>query len=125
LSSIMGIIMVTSNCPVLDTLRPMARFHLPFATTVETTLRSVTMYFMSQYLEMKKGGEPDWNLDKLVESYKEVSKVNKGLWNRFSHAAKLDANVNALIVLNSFVDSLRHSVKTGFSEIAKLFESSK
>ncbi len=32
LSSLMGIIMATSGCPVLDHLRPMARFHLPFAT---------------------------------------------------------------------------------------------
>lgn len=124
LSSIMGIVMVTSNCPVLDKLRPMVRFHLPFASSLETIYRSVSMYLISQYLEMKKGGTPDWNLDKLVEVYKEVSKVNKGMWNRLSNAAKLDANVNALIILNSFGDALRHSVKTGLDEIAKIFSSS-
>jgi len=120
LSSIMGIVMVTSNCPVLDKLRPMVRFHLPFATSIETVYRSVSMYLIAQYLEMKKGGHPDWNLEKLVEIYKEVSKVNKGMWNRLSNAAKLDANVNALIILNSFGDALRHSVKTGLDEIAKI-----
>ena len=36
LSSIIGIYMVTSNCPVMDKLRPMVRFHLPFATPTET-----------------------------------------------------------------------------------------
>ncbi len=121
LSSIMGIIMVTSNCPILDKLRPMVRFHLPFATTFETIYRAITMHLMSQYLEMKKGGTPDWNMDKLVENYKAVSKVNKGMWNRLSNAAKLDANVNALIILSSFGDALRHSVKTGLDEIAKIF----
>lgn len=124
LSSIMGIVMVTSNCPILDKLRPMVRFHLPFASSLETIYRSVSMYLVSQYLEMKKGGSPDWSLDKLVETYKEVSKVNKGMWNRLSNAAKLDANVNALIILNSFGDALRHSVKTGLDEIAKIFSSS-
>lgn len=124
LSSIMGIIMVTSNCPVLDKLRPMVRFHLPFASSIETIYRSVTMHLMSQYLEMKKGGTPDWALDKLSETYKEVSKVNKGMWNRLSNAAKLDANVNALIILNSFGDALRYSIKTGLDEIAKIFSSS-
>lgn len=121
LSSIMGIVMVTSNCPILDKLRPMVRFHLPFATSLETIYRSVSMYLISQYFEMKKGGNPDWSLNKLVELYKEVSKVNKGMWNRLSNAAKLDANVNALIILNSFGDALRHSVKTGLDEIAKIF----
>ena len=121
LSSIMGIIMVTSDCPVLDRLRPMVRFHLPFASSLETTYRSVTMYLLSQYLEMKKGGSPDWNLDRLVGIYKEIMKVNKGMWNRLSNAAKLDANVNALIILNSFGDALRHSVKTGLDEISKIF----
>lgn len=124
LSSIMGIVMVTSNCPILDKLRPMVRFHLPFASSLETIYRSVSMYLVSQYLEMKKGGSPDWSLEKLVEIYKEVSKVNKGMWNRLSNAAKLDANVNALIILNSFGDALRHSVKTGLDEIAKIFSSS-
>jgi hypothetical protein len=123
LSSIMGIIMVTSNCPILDKLRPMVRFHLPFASALETIYRSVTMYLLSQYLEMKKGGTPDWNLDRHVESYKEISKVNKGMWNRLSNAAKLDATVNALIILSSFGDALRHSVKTGLDEIAKIFSS--
>jgi len=31
LSSIIGMYMVTSDCPVMDKLRPMVRFHLPFA----------------------------------------------------------------------------------------------
>lgn len=123
LSSIMGIIMVTSNCPVLDKLRPMVRFHLPFATAIETVYRAVTMHLMSQYLELKKNGNADWSMDKLVENYKEVAKVNKAMWNRLSNAAKLDANVNALIILNSFTDALRHSVKTGLDEIAKIFSS--
>jgi hypothetical protein len=43
------------------------------------------------------------------------------MWNRLSNAAKLDANVNALIILNSFGDALRLSVKTGLEEIAKIF----
>ena len=40
LFSIFGIVMATSGCPVMDFFRPMARFHLPFATTDETAFRS-------------------------------------------------------------------------------------
>jgi hypothetical protein len=121
LSSLMGIYMVTSNCPILDKLRPMVRFHLPFASATETVYRSVTMYLLAQYFKKQKGKEADWELDRLVEIYKEIAKVNKGMWNRLSAASSFDANVNALIVLNTFGDALRFSIKKGLDDLEKLF----
>jgi hypothetical protein len=121
LSSLMGIYMVTSNCPVLDKLRPMVRFHLPFATATETVYRTVTMYLLSQFFKKQKGKKPDWEMEKLVDIYKEISKVNKGMWTRLSAASSYDANVNALIVLNTFGDALRFSIKKGLDDLEKLF----
>jgi len=121
LSSLMGIYMVASNCPILDKLRPMVRFHLPFASATETVYRSVTMYLLAQYFKKQKGKKPDWELERLVDIYKEISKVNKGMWNRLSAASSFDANVNALIVLNTFGDALRFSIKKGLDDLEKLF----
>ena len=121
LSSLMGIYMVASNCPILDKLRPMVRFHLPFASATETVYRSVTMYLLAQYFKKQKGKTPDWELERLVDIYKEISKVNKGMWNRLSAASSFDANVNALIVLNTFGDALRFSIKKGLDDLEKLF----
>jgi len=121
LSSLMGIYMVASNCPILDKLRPMVRFHLPFASATETVYRSVTMYLLAQYFKKQRGKKPDWELDRLVDIYKEISKVNKGMWNRLSAASSFDANVNALIVLNTFGDALRFSIKKGLDDLEKLF----
>ncbi len=123
LSSIMGIYMVTSNCPILDNLRPMARFHLPFASAVESVYRSVSMYLMAQYFRFRRGEQTDWTLEKLLDVYKEIAKVNKGLWNRLSKASGFDANVNALIVLNTFGDAVRFSLKKDLDDIAKIFSS--
>jgi len=50
-SSIMGLIMATSGCPVLDILRPMAYTHLPFANEDETIfslLSAVKIYGWSK-----------------------------------------------------------------------------
>ncbi|HDZ87333.1 MAG TPA: hypothetical protein ENH38_01780, partial [Nitrospirae bacterium] len=55
LSSLIGIIMVTSGCPVMDKLKPMVRFHLPFATLQETVFRMVSMYLMAQYFRKMEG----------------------------------------------------------------------
>jgi hypothetical protein len=121
LSAILGIYMVTSNCPILDYLRPMVRFHLPFATASDTVFRAVSMYLVAQYFRKQKNLEPDWSMDGLVHIYKEVGKVNKGMWKRLSQASNFDANVNALIVLNSFGDALRFSLKKDLQELLPLF----
>jgi len=121
LSAILGIYMVASNCPVMDYLRPMVRFHLPFATAQETVFRAVSMFLIAQYFRLHKGLSPDWTLEKLVDIYKEVGKVNKGMWNRLSNASSFDANVNALIVLNTFGDALRYSIKKDLEDLAPLF----
>ena len=121
LSAILGIYMVTSGCPILDYLRPMVRFHLPFATTDETVFRAVSMFLVAQYFRTRKGLEPNWNLEGLVNIYKEIGIVNKGMWNRLSNASSFDANVNALIVLSTFGDALRFSLKKDLENISPLF----
>jgi hypothetical protein len=102
LSSIIGVYMATSGCPVLEILRPMARHHLPFATLEETAHRSVSSYLLQQYFRRKKGLEPDWELKKLAEGYKAIEVVNKAMVERVRRASELDANYNALIILDAF-----------------------
>jgi len=121
LASLMGIIMVTSGCPILDNLRPMVRFHLPFATTLESVYRIISMYLLSQLFRMKAGEQPDWSLEKLGELYQQIGKVNKGLWNRLSKASSFDANVNAVIVLNTFGDAIKFSLRKDLEDLAPLF----
>jgi hypothetical protein len=114
--------MVTSDCPILDYLRPMVRFHLPFATATETVFHAVSMYLVAQYFRKQKGREPDWTMEGLEQIYKEIGTVNKGMWNRLSHASSFDAIVNALILLSSFGEALRLSLKKDFQNFLPLFQ---
>ena len=122
LSALIGIYMVTSNCPVMDRLRPMVRFHLPFATSRETIYRAVTTYLLGQFFIMRAGGEPDWELKNLAEIYKSVSVVNKGISQRISNASRKDANVNAVVILHSVGESLPYVIENGLNELGPLFE---
>jgi hypothetical protein len=124
LSSIIGICMVTSTCPVMDPLRPMTRYHLPFASTQETLFRSVSYYLLRQYFEMKEGKSPDWTLDGLIDIYSKVSVVNKGISRRVSNASKRDANINAIIILHSYGESIPFFIENNLSEIRYLFKKS-
>ncbi len=121
LSSIIGLYMVTSGCPVMDPLRPNVRFHLPFASSEETIYRAVSMYLMAQYFRMRRGEAPDWTLDHLAEVYKGVWRVNKGITQRLAQASSKDANVNAVIVLSMFGSNLDDYLEDSLKEIEPLF----
>jgi hypothetical protein len=75
LSSIMGIIMATSGCPTLDLLRPMAWFHLPFATIDESLFRSASTYLLRQYFEVQQGEQPDFSLGRIKAHYARIERV--------------------------------------------------
>jgi hypothetical protein len=85
----------------MDQLRPMVRFHLPFASMDETIYRAVAMYLVGQYFRMRKGKKPDWELEHLSETYQGVAQVNKGMSERLRHASTDDANVNAIAILST------------------------
>lgn len=121
LSALIGIYMVSSNCPVMDWLRPMVRFHLPFATSKETVYRAVSMYLTAQFFIMRKGGVPDWEMRNLAEIYKAISVVNRGISKRISNASNKDANVNAVVILHSVGESLPYVIENGLNEIEPLF----
>ena len=63
--SLLGIIMPTSGCPTLGKLKPMVRFHLPFASIEETEYRVFSMYLIAQYLRNKNGKPTDWEMNDL------------------------------------------------------------
>lgn len=119
--SIFGLIMATSACPYMEFLRPMARFHLPFSTSEETIVRSVSMYLLRQYFVAKKGGIPDLNLENLETHYENIQKVNKGIIGRIRGIVENDADVNALVILHSFADLLTMAISKDLSKIEPLF----
>ena len=102
LSPLLGIIMATSGCPIMDQLRPMVRFHLPFASLDETIFRMVSMHLVAQYLRQQEGKRADWSLDGLTRIYEQVEAVNRDFVDRLLGAAKNDVNVNALVNLDAF-----------------------
>jgi hypothetical protein len=100
ITSIMGLVMATSGCPVLDMFKPMAFTHLPFANERETTIRAVSTYLTAQYVRMCHGLEPDWTLSRFLPRYDAVKAVNAAFAERLKSAFETDASLNALILLD-------------------------
>lgn len=122
ISSLIGIYMVTSGCPVMEKLKPMVRYHLPFATMWENHYRVLSMYLLAQYFLYKHGKQPDWDLTKLLNINKEIEIVNENLSRRLNSMRVQDATLNAVIILDTFAKHISLSIdNNALSEIESLF----
>jgi hypothetical protein len=121
-SSLMGLIMAVSGCPFTAFFRPMARFHLPGATTDETIYRAASMYMLAQYYVHFSGNEPDFAFAGLLEKYEAVQKVNRAFVKRLHAAADYDSTINALVVLDAWALTIPWAVEESLAGFRHLFE---
>ncbi len=98
INSLMGLMMATSGCPVLNELGAMASFHIPFCSTRETLHRTVGSYLTKQYFAQLQGGEPDWELKQLKELYDVLEGLNQDFSKRIQDSSSSDAVSNAVIM---------------------------
>lgn len=123
ISSLIGIYMVTSGCPVLDKLRPMARFHLPFADTEETVYRALSMYALAQYFRNRKGLSADWDFEELRKIYRDINRLNRDFAERLRNDSISEATTNAIASLDCFAQEIDFSISEEMlEEIEVLFD---
>lgn len=123
LRSLLGLKMATSGCPLLAELKPMAVHHLPFASTEEFILRTVSHYLLEQYFVWRHQGEPDWGLAGLVERNQRLQQVNQALWQRIHTVCQGDSNLRVLLNFFSMASSVSFSLESQLRKLeAKLLE---
>lgn len=124
ISSMIGIYMATSGCPVMEKIKPMARYHLPFATLEETKYRFISMYLLAQHFLYLRGKKPDVALAGMKNIYKNVRIVNDSFSRRFGKLNMEDALVNALVNLDCYACSVDMSLdKSMLDRLELLFKS--
>jgi hypothetical protein len=101
LSAIFGVIMATSDCPIMNFLKPMARFHLPFSNVEETTSRTASLFLLGQYFKYKDQHNIKIGFKPLEDHYAQVKIVNEGIIKRISTVSIQDADKNAIVTLHS------------------------
>lgn len=121
LFSIYGLIMSTADCPHMDFLKPMARFHLPFSTTEETLFRVTSLFLLRQYFAAQIDGTADFSFRELEALYQNISLINRGMLARIGNLATGDANVNSITILESFAQLLQIDLLFDLSKVRPLF----
>jgi hypothetical protein len=104
LSALLGLLMATAGCPVLDPLRPMAEMHLPFMTREETHFRMLATHLVRQFLAARRGESADWSLAGLERLTRDLFRLNVGFCQRLNAVVASDASVNAVVVLSLLAD---------------------
>lgn len=120
-SSLMGLISSCSGCPHTRFFKPMARFHQPFATELETIYRASSMYMLAQYFLKAEGKEADSGLAGLNGIYRNLHEVNTHCAMRLRHGASSDSTVNAVVLLDMFAKSMPYAIEDSLEELGHLF----
>jgi hypothetical protein len=119
LQGIFGLIMATSGCPHMDFLKPMARFHMPFSSDIETMVRTTSLYLLRQYFNLKDGKPADFLLKGLEENYLNVTLVNQGIVERIRGMSAGDADRNALVLLDCFASVMSMEMSGDMGDVRK------
>ncbi len=119
MSSVLGLIMATAGCPWTDRLRPMARFHLPFASELETVYRSVCMFLLAREMARASGAHGFAGLRALYEN---LHLVNRGMSRRLGAAAQTDPARNAMALLDAYTTLLPAALESSLEELRALFD---
>lgn len=122
IGSMLGLINSVSGCPHLAYFRPMARFHLPFATREETVYRATSMYLLAQYFRAHSGQAPDFDLHGLQQIYHNVQTVNADMVARLRHATESDYMVNAVVFLDLYAIAVQQTIVAQLDEIRHWFD---
>jgi hypothetical protein len=122
ISPLIGLLCAASGCPVTAPFRPMARFHLPFASELETVYRAASMYLLGQYFRAGKGSTTDLELNGLLDIYRNIEVVNRAMAKRLREAAREDSTVNAIVVLDLFAKTMPLAVEESLEDLRGLFD---
>jgi hypothetical protein len=120
-SPLFGLLSAASGCPRTAPFRPMARFHLPFASQSETVYRAASMYLLAQYFRYCDGEAVDLGMSGLLDIYTDIEKVNVAVARRLRSAAAQDSAVNAIILLDLFAKTFPVAVESSLEEFKHLY----
>jgi hypothetical protein len=101
--------------------KPLARFHLPFATVDESIFRIVAVYMLRQYYRKDASKDDQFLLNDIKKHYSLVKQVNRGILKRILSISDLDADKNAIVTLSSLGQILEMEIDANLESLQHLF----
>ena len=119
--SLIGLIMATSGCPHTGFFKPMAWFHLPFATQDETLFRACATFLFFQFFDPVEP-EEESHFSDLKKVYEQIHIVNQHIAKRLRQASASESAINALTILDIFAQSFMPTLNETLQQLEFLFK---
>lgn len=121
--SLIGLIMATSGCPHTGFFKPMAWFHLPFATQEETLFRACATFLFFQFFDPAEP-EAASHFSDLKQVYESIHVVNQHIARRLRQASASETAINAVTILDIFAQSILPTLNQSLQQLEFLFKPS-
>lgn len=121
LGSLFGLLMATSGSPAMAVFRPMARFHLPFASLQESLYRVASMLLLQRYFTHGERGV-SLALEDVREIYRRTEVINRNMIQRLRVYTEKDSTLNAMVILSSLSFYIPATLEEGMEELRELFQ---
>lgn len=122
ISSLMGLLIAGSSCPLTHFFKPMARFHLPFANKDETMWRAAATFLLARYFTREGLQAEDMTLEGLSKIYDDIATLNDHVVERLRAATSRDSAVNALVHLDVYAKFLTPPLEDTLDLIKPIFK---
>ena len=122
LGSILGVVLASSQCPILSKFKPMAYFHLPFPSYEESLTRTMGFFLINEHIKSLKGEKPDIELNGLYQHYKDMEQINFSLKKRISKTGIEDSNINSIVNFFALSSLIKDSISEQIEDIKQFFE---
>lgn len=119
--SLIGLIMATSGCPHTGFFKPMAWFHLPFATQDETLFRACATFLFFQFFDPAEP-QAESHYSDLKKVYEQIHIVNQHIAKRLRKASAAESALNALTILDIFAQSIQPTLNQSLQQLEFLFK---
>lgn len=121
ISSLLGLVMASSDCPHTAFFRPMAHFHLPLASQEESLYRAISSFLLLHFFASNQKLQMDIDFEKLSDIYEDVQTVNTFLSKRIQAIQQGDASANAVISLHLLSCVIPTTLETALEELRHMF----
>jgi hypothetical protein len=123
MASLLGLVCATSGCPATQFLRPLVRFHFPFANEQEMLFHIFSASVLGLSMKSATQGHADRQvIDDLKEKHATLRTVMANLADRLRPVVKRYAPLNADILLDSFAEIAPDDIEDGLDALRGIFD---
>ena len=119
LETLLELVMIASECPHMDFLKPTILEYVPFQEEHEFVLKCLKSYFLQHY--MTKGEDEEPSLEVLSQNFKDLKTVNRGILKRIKELETEDSGRNAIVFFDSIIQCFEIELEQKFPSAKESF----